>query len=214
MESWKTELYATDYGQSLMHYGVKGQKWDIRRYQNEDGTLTPEGRARYGVGDGISRNGKQQKILNKGYQSDLSRSLQEGYITEKQAGAMNKAYKRQDIANKSKWSHLKSAVIPAAIVAAGGVAVATLAYKTGAVSMTKYLTNANPIYDDMFLKTSDVAGKIGTIASVGSAAALGAGGIVTAVKASKQKKYRQRYGTVAKTTRENKNEQYKDRFVY
>lgn len=31
----------------LMHYGVSGQKHGLRRYQNEDGTLTPEGRARY-----------------------------------------------------------------------------------------------------------------------------------------------------------------------
>ena len=28
----------------LYHYGVKGQKWGIRRYQNEDGSLTKEGR--------------------------------------------------------------------------------------------------------------------------------------------------------------------------
>ena len=27
----------------LYHYGVKGQKWGIRRYQNEDGSLTKEG---------------------------------------------------------------------------------------------------------------------------------------------------------------------------
>ena len=27
----------------LYHYGIKGQKWGIRRYQNEDGTLTEEG---------------------------------------------------------------------------------------------------------------------------------------------------------------------------
>ena len=30
----------------LLHYGVKGQKWGIRRYQNPDGTLTSEGRKR------------------------------------------------------------------------------------------------------------------------------------------------------------------------
>ena len=33
----------------LYHHGVKGQKWGIRRYQNPDGTLTAEGRARFGV---------------------------------------------------------------------------------------------------------------------------------------------------------------------
>lgn len=30
----------------LAHYGIKGQKWGVRRYQNEDGTLTEAGKAR------------------------------------------------------------------------------------------------------------------------------------------------------------------------
>lgn len=31
----------------IYHHGVKGQKWGHRRYQNQDGSLTPEGMARY-----------------------------------------------------------------------------------------------------------------------------------------------------------------------
>lgn len=31
----------------LAHYGIKGQKWGVRRYQYADGTLTPAGRKRY-----------------------------------------------------------------------------------------------------------------------------------------------------------------------
>ena len=41
--------YRIKYSDELYHYGVKGQKWGIRRYQNPDGSLTDEGYARYGV---------------------------------------------------------------------------------------------------------------------------------------------------------------------
>ena len=31
----------------LYHHGIKGQKWGVRRFQNEDGSLTPAGEKRY-----------------------------------------------------------------------------------------------------------------------------------------------------------------------
>ena len=34
----------------IQHHGIKGQKWGVRRYRNEDGSLTEEGKKRYGVG--------------------------------------------------------------------------------------------------------------------------------------------------------------------
>ena len=32
---------------ALMHWGTKGMRWGIRRYQNKDGSLTPAGKKRY-----------------------------------------------------------------------------------------------------------------------------------------------------------------------
>ena len=41
METWRNELY---------HHGILGQKWGVRRYQNEDGTYTNLGKRRRTVG--------------------------------------------------------------------------------------------------------------------------------------------------------------------
>ena len=39
----------------LCHYGIKGMKWGIRRYQNPDGSLTAEGIQRYGSKMGLAK---------------------------------------------------------------------------------------------------------------------------------------------------------------
>lgn len=59
-----------------MHHGILGQKWGVRRFQNEDGSLTDAGRKRYGqeLYKMIKKNGyaslnvkqevKKQKLTN------------------------------------------------------------------------------------------------------------------------------------------------------
>lgn len=41
--------FRTAYPNELYHYGIKGQKWGVRRYQNPDGSLKAAGRKRYQV---------------------------------------------------------------------------------------------------------------------------------------------------------------------
>lgn len=44
----------------LEHHGIKGQHWGIRRFQNEDGSLTAKGKEHYGVSEDSSS--KKSKI--------------------------------------------------------------------------------------------------------------------------------------------------------
>jgi hypothetical protein len=58
----------------IMHHGIKGQKWGIRRYQNPDGSYTPEGMKRYG----INQNGWMNKRGRKRYADDWERTILSG----------------------------------------------------------------------------------------------------------------------------------------
>lgn len=42
------QTYSTNQNDFLSHHGILGQKWGVRRFQNKDGSLTSEGRIRYG----------------------------------------------------------------------------------------------------------------------------------------------------------------------
>ena len=62
-------MYEQARAQVIMHYGISGQQWHVRRFQNEDGSLTEEGKRRYGYydrGDGT----KDYKRIHKDAESD------------------------------------------------------------------------------------------------------------------------------------------------
>lgn len=57
-------------GDFLAHHGIKGQKGGVRRFQNEDGSLTSAGRKHYGFAEGGSKKmsrqfNRQVKKLNR-----------------------------------------------------------------------------------------------------------------------------------------------------
>lgn len=74
----------------ITHHGAKGQRWGIRRFQNLDGSLTPEGRLRYGVGKG--RDGGMSKIGKVKYKADKVRDKIQTYKKiKKRKEALKKA---------------------------------------------------------------------------------------------------------------------------
>lgn len=49
------------YSDELYHHGIKGQKWGLRRFQNEDRTWTAAGKIRYGAGKAAEATAKALK---------------------------------------------------------------------------------------------------------------------------------------------------------
>jgi len=82
------EFYMTSCGNyELYHSGIKGMKWGIRRYQNEDGSLTEEGKKRYAKL--VGKIDKQQRKIDK-YQKRIDRNAGKDYRAEKKLAKANK----------------------------------------------------------------------------------------------------------------------------
>lgn len=58
----------------LAHHGIQGQKWGVRRFQNEDGTLTEAGKKRYYKDDY-----KKGDIVEKRLMREANRSEKKAY---------------------------------------------------------------------------------------------------------------------------------------
>lgn len=76
----------------LYHWGVKGQKWGVRRYQNKDGSLTQAGKKRRSLGQVIKdhkTSKKRKAALEKARQVKAEKKEQEQTLAEKKAKILN-----------------------------------------------------------------------------------------------------------------------------
>lgn len=61
----------------LQHHGIKGMRWGVRRYQNADGSMTPDGKKRY---SGYDPNATVKKSKQtKSYEKLYKKTGDEGY---------------------------------------------------------------------------------------------------------------------------------------
>jgi hypothetical protein len=93
--TWETNQMAM-YEGYLMHYGVPNMKWGRRRWQNQDGSLTPEGKIHYSIGEGGN------KRLEKEYRRDMKQlnKLVRNTDVELQKAIEAKYNKRADVSKK------------------------------------------------------------------------------------------------------------------
>lgn len=99
-------------GTELYHYGIQGQKWGQRRFQNADGTLTEEGRKRYGVTERSVNRAKAAYKASKwsGDKNKISAAKANYKNAKKQyaanvADARKEVYKNLSTFQKVNWSY-------------------------------------------------------------------------------------------------------------
>lgn len=91
----------------LYHHGIQGQKWGIRRYQNPDGTLTPEGKKRYSGGLGAHNLKKDLNKLEQEYA--YAKGDQFKALKKKDSKAVKEAIKKQKEIESQTWQLLAAA---------------------------------------------------------------------------------------------------------
>ena len=86
----------------LYHWGIKGMKWGVRRYQNADGSLTAAGRRRYTNPDGsLNDKGKKYYAKEKQRLSEERKALKAKQRTDDKLAKLDAQRKANEELKKS-----------------------------------------------------------------------------------------------------------------
>ena len=142
----------------LAHYGVKGMKWGVRRYRNEDGSLTALGQKKYEYQQAKKAPGRKDSVEI----AFRKREFKDQKIREKIANQKSKSKRQTELENKylkegftkdeASIQAYKRIRAERALVAVGGMTLAGL----GAYAAYKHYDNTT----DRLLKSGTSLGRI------------------------------------------------------
>ena len=126
----------------LIHTGIKGQKWGVRRFQNKDGTWTPAGKKRRAAQEGYSdHSGKKTEGNKKKDKTDLSKMSDEELHSRINRMQLEEQYKqylaKANPKKKSKVREVMSKLVESAAMTIGNKAIESIANKMFAKSKPK-----------------------------------------------------------------------------
>lgn len=84
------------YTNELYHHGILGQKWGVRRYQNEDGSYTEAGKRRYGYIEKAALKAKKYSEYAKDNKNKFSNMKPHGEVTKDDIQRWTRVSKKQE----------------------------------------------------------------------------------------------------------------------
>ena len=161
-----------DEDESLEHHGIRGQKWGVRRFQNEDGTLTARGRNRRNENYSDQQYGRDKQVYGTLAARRINRNMNNGdMVSTARSKEATRIYKTREAAN---WAGKGTALAVGAATYFGSEKIKSFIDKNTGYKLHSILSSNSPYAPIIDMGIASIAGSLSY--KVGQGGAMLAGG--------------------------------------